>query len=1402
MKDFDKIYMKTYKELFLSIQSLPDPDILQWLSVGKWKGKDKQEALLRLFARLGLLPKINNDFHMCTGNFNLNTIKPQSCFRDIFLSPKHKEVCLNDKGDSSDLTGIHKNNPKHLLVSTSKCIQHLSLKKLDIDYIATNFKQYEEKGYTMTLCIVVKNAEEYRSTLERSERTTAQLKKWIQSHNIIVVDWNDLNDGYRNLKSTYGTISFQDLITVRRSPLVLRMHQKLCCVKTMRWKGTTKKILWGHIQRSGKSYIIGGVIMEDSKDKTKCNYLVMTTAPNETITQYLQVLDSSQFVDFNVVHLDGKSSKPALGDKNIIICSKQFLQSKFDDIQDNQDNHEEKRKPRNIPWLKNMSFDMRFVDESHNGGTTELAHKTLEYYGNESFTVYITATYSKPVQDYNIPRDHWILWDLEDIQLCKNISNNVDNVDNKKVERLVEKHGDDIRILLQQYSMESIRTDFSKYPDLDILTMNISPEVLSEITNETRNNLYGWSLDACFLLKQGVDEMNEMNDMNEVNETKNIVYHTEFQNEKENLKLWQTIFGKRNRFGIPDRDFPDDLVFMKRIEKICKNPTTSSRFIGDLDQNVIMAFLPPHNIDLVSHATQQLLEKENVVPDFDILCINSKTTTDPKQAILDAKTRARNRGKKGVLVLSGRQCSLGVTIDDCDIVLLLNNTNSYDMIFQMMFRCMTEGSGKKRGFVVDPNIHRVVETILIEYGSVVKPTSHPKEAVRYLLEERLINLNSDHWKPCFGHGSSQLTTLANSIYEIYSSRMTGALENLFRRMSLKQELFSKNEYETMRCIFENLHPHHLSRHTKDSLLKELQQHGEGLKKGIKKTSVLTDEDSKDDHLQEEERHINPIDILRPISIVISLLTIHDKDRTTLEEMFFLVDTNEKTKSILIEQVRVWWGKGVSSEDVEGLLRIFSRYLEKDKGTTMLIRQVKELFCKNIKNSRELSKIIDKYLIPQENEKKKNAEVSTPHPLRQEMLDKIPEEFWTQKKKVLEPCCGKGGFLMDIVERFMEGLKEQYPDEKERYKEIVEECLYFSDINDMNIFICRLLLDPYNEYRLKYNEGDTLHLNVLEKWGVEGFEAVVGNPPYQDCNATGDNKLYLSFTKWSHHHLVKKGILLFITPTNIVDYLLVVDKNRGIFDTLQNIQYMAIGTPERFFRVSSTFTYFLLFKEPYSNTTVIEFQDGVDIQKTKITLKEGVLLPKTPSSMVLNILSKITTADNDKRYQFQTFKFGGKCQRIRAQHLKAGIVTSTPTDKNKYPIIDTVNKKYPSGFRYYYHRLDDDVLKNKIVFSKKGYLMPTYDNSHQQTYSDNFVFLPVENDNLLILFTSPIIGFLCKQFSKNGFDLINAVKMLRQVDKIDMDGMSSSSRDVDDVYHEYNLTEEEINYINNVKTEYR
>ena len=70
-------------------------------------------------------------------------------------------------------------------------------------------------------------------------------------------------------------------------------------------------------------------------------------------------------------------------------------------------------------------------------------------------------------------------------------------------------------------------------------------------------------------------------------------------------------------------------------------------------------------------------------------------------------------------IISGNMLSLGITIESCDVVMLINNTLSSDKIMQQMYRCMTEGENKKMGFVVDLNISRVLNTC-VNYTKIVK----------------------------------------------------------------------------------------------------------------------------------------------------------------------------------------------------------------------------------------------------------------------------------------------------------------------------------------------------------------------------------------------------------------------------------------------------------------------------------------------------------------------------------------------------------------------------------------------------------------------------------------------------------------------------------------------------------
>ena len=74
-----------------------------------------------------------------------------------------------------------------------------------------------------------------------------------------------------------------------------------------------------------------------------------------------------------------------------------------------------------------------------------------------------------------------------------------------------------------------------------------------------------------------------------------------------------------------------------------------------------------------------------------------------------------------------------------------------------------------------------------------------------------------------------------------------------------------------------------------------------------------------------------------------------------------------------------------------------------------------------------------------------------------MLDKIPIEFWKTIKRVFEPCCGKGNFVMKIFEKFFNGLVELYPDETKRCEIIIKDCLYYADLTPLNVFITTEIL---------------------------------------------------------------------------------------------------------------------------------------------------------------------------------------------------------------------------------------------------------------------------------------------------------------------------------------------------------
>ena len=179
-----------------------------------------------------------------------------------------------------------------------------------------------------------------------------------------------------------------------------------------------------------------------------------------------------------------------------------------------------------------------------------------------------------------------------------------------------------------------------------------------------------------------------------------------------------------------------------------------------------------------------------------------------------------------------------------------------------------------------------------------------------------------------------------------------------------------------------------------------------------------------------------------------------------------------------------------------------------KGKYISIRQfINELLLdrKNnwliVKLEENLIEFIKKYEGLSKTESKLFGEVFTPQSLIEVMLDTLPADVWTNKDlKWLDPAVGIGNFPAAILNRLMIGLKDVIVDSDERVKWIMEKMLYMCDISTKNLFLLYQLFDANNEFRLNVFRGDFLsekfNQHMKNVWGLDGFDLVVGNPPYQ------------------------------------------------------------------------------------------------------------------------------------------------------------------------------------------------------------------------------------------------------------------------------------------------------------------
>ncbi|MCK9417414.1 Eco57I restriction-modification methylase domain-containing protein, partial [Candidatus Dojkabacteria bacterium] len=314
-------------------------------------------------------------------------------------------------------------------------------------------------------------------------------------------------------------------------------------------------------------------------------------------------------------------------------------------------------------------------------------------------------------------------------------------------------------------------------------------------------------------------------------------------------------------------------------------------------------------------------------------------------------------------------------------------------------------------------------------------------------------------------------------------------------------------------------------------------------------------------------------------------------------------------------------------------------------------------------------MLREYVKVSKTEVKTMGEVMTPITLVEEMLDTLPYEVWTNPNlKWLDPCNGVGTFFSVVIERLMKGLESFEPNEKLRYKHIIENMIYACELQPKNLFLYLYAFDPKDEYSMNVycgsylDDGFDKHMETWDYWGIEKFDVIVMNPPYQELKE-GNKKsqaLWDKFVIKTISQLVDGGYLVAVHPSGWRN----VD---GMFKVVQNILkekqllYLEFHNEKdglKTFGAETRYDFYCLHNVQNTMFTKIKCQDGT-IERANISKMEFI-----PNGMFKEI-QLLLAKDGEERveilHSFSDYE-------TRKPH-----VSKEQTEEFKYPIIYTVPK---------------------------------------------------------------------------------------------------------------------------------
>ncbi len=651
---------------------------------------------------------------------------------------KDTYILIQNKFYSDEYSSADKYDINKIYQRASKLNKPTSESEIKIILMVNNAKLLDEK---------IKRSRNKDMGLVSKIYGLEELEEWFQ---------NMLYDLYIN-----GIDILNAKSPIMKTILQLRFHQKLFINTTYKYftneiiSERRKKFIWGAVPRSGKSYIIAGMIDKlNTKLDRNNNILLVLGAKTETLEQFKTMFSSlEKFKDYNIITTPSENHK-AVASKNIFIFSQEKIKiNKKSTSLDFDKNFKEDYSK--LFEIKNLDI---YFDEVHKGGSTERSKEIIETFKNAKSNidifVMVTATYAKPTIAYTNIVDNndpiIINWSYMDQQNMKEISNirikdEIINSRKNTIEKeVVQELFNDYNIKYGDEYLSILEEQYKKHPELVIIQPLLSlkiPEPLKTKEGANRFILSGNIFKLkCSAMGKNLSMMQNPIEIFANNDS--VIDLIKFIGTKDKNHHFSrnTIYGYlhhklkydfSNRHSqiwfLPDNNLYEDPVKCKqeltkainsqdKISDETEEKNDGLPNIEPLTRGLVLNLLTNEYFKdkfhfLIAHGQKLKYYGKDYSNEKEIFSTESVTVSSLERGksinkIIEVAQYNAYKENKSLIILTGSMLRLGVSLPCVDIAINFDTVSSMDLNYQTMFRVLTERENKKYGYYIDLNYER------------------------------------------------------------------------------------------------------------------------------------------------------------------------------------------------------------------------------------------------------------------------------------------------------------------------------------------------------------------------------------------------------------------------------------------------------------------------------------------------------------------------------------------------------------------------------------------------------------------------------------------------------------------------------------------------------------------------